>query len=69
MEKEGYSKDQAFNSDETGLCWKLMPLVSFVACGEKQAKNFKQPKDRVTLLARANASRTCKLHLAFVYKY
>ena len=69
MEKEGYSKDQVFNADETGLWWRLMPSVSLVACGEKQAKNFKQSKDRVTLLACANASGACKLPLAFINKY
>ena len=46
-----------------------MPSMSLVACGKKQAKNFKQSKDRVTLLACANASGTCKLLLAFVHKY
>ena len=43
--------------------------MSLVACGEKQAKNFKQSKDKVTLLACANASGTCKFPLAFVHKY
>ena len=66
MEKEGYGKDQVFNADETGLWWRLMPSVSLVACGEKQAK---QSKDRATLLACANASGTCKLPLAFIHKY
>ena len=69
MEKEGYSKDQVFNADETGLWWRLMPSMSLVACGEQQAKNFKQSKDRVTLLACANASGTCKLPLTFIHKY
>ena len=46
-----------------------MPSVSLVACGEKQAKNFKQSKDRVTLSACANASGICKLPLAFIHKY
>ena len=39
-----------------------------VHCGEKQAKNFKQVKDRVTLLGCCNASGTCKLPLAFIHK-
>ena len=63
----GYSLDQVFNADETGLWWKLMPSKSLVHCGE-QAKNFKQAKDRVTLLGCCNASGTCKLPLAFIHK-
>ena len=39
MEKEGYSKDQVFNADETGLWWRLMPSMSLAACGEKQSKD------------------------------
>ena len=45
-----------------------MPSKSLVHCGEKQAKNFKKSKDRVTLLGCANASGTCKLPLAFIHK-
>jgi hypothetical protein len=68
MESDGYSLDQVFNADETGLWWKLMPSKSLVEAGETQAKNFKQAKDRVTLLACSNASGTCKLPLAFIHK-
>ena len=45
-----------------------MPSKSLVHCGEKHAKNFKQPKDRVTLLGCANASGTCRLPLGFIHK-
>ena len=68
MESDGYSLDQVFNADETGLWWKLMPSKSLVEAGETQAKNFKQAKDRVTLLGCSNASGTCKLPLAFIHK-
>ena len=64
---EGYSKCQIFNADETGLWWRLMPSRSLVESGEKQARNFKKPKYRVTMLGCANASGTCKLSLAFIY--
>ena len=40
----GYSVDQVFNADETGLWWKLMPSKSLVNCGEKQAKTSSSPK-------------------------
>ena len=55
MTTGSYSLDQVFNADETGLWWKLMPSKSLVHCGEKQAKNIKKPKDRVTLLGCCNA--------------
>ena len=48
-----------------------MPSKSLVHCGdcgEKQAKNFKISKDRVTLLACVNASGTCKFPLVFINK-
>ena len=68
IELEGYSLDQALNADETGLWWKLMPSKSLVLYGEKQAKNFKRAKDRVTLLGCCNASGMCKLPLTFIHK-
>ena len=36
--------------------------------GELHAKNFKQSKDRVTLLGCANTSGTCRLPLGFIHK-
>ena len=42
---------------------KLIPLQSFFHNGEKQAENFKQSRDGVTLLA--CASETCKLPLYY----
>ena len=68
MTTGGYSLDQVFNADKTGLWWKLMSSKSLVHCGEKQAKNFKKPKDRVTLLGCCNASGSCKIPLAFIHK-
>ena len=69
IEREGYTLSQIFNADETGLWWKLMPSRTFVRGGETHAKNFKQPKDRVTLMGCANAAGTCKLPLVFIHKY
>ena len=68
IEEEGYSRCQIFYADETGLWWRLMPSKSLVDSGEKQARNFKKPKDRVTVLGCANASGTCKVPLAFIHK-
>ena len=44
-----------------------MPSKSPVHCVEKQAKNVKKCKDRVTLLGCANAAGTCKIPLAFIH--
>ena len=68
IEKGGYTLSQVFNADETGLWWKLMPSKTFVHHTEVQAKNFKKPKDWVTLMGCANAAGTCKLPLAFIHK-
>ena len=68
MESEQYTLSQVFNADETGLWWRLMPSRTLVHCGEKHAMNFKKAKDRVTLLACANVTGTCKLPLMFIHK-
>ena len=68
IEEGGYTLSQVFNADETGLWWKLMPSKTFVHHAEVQTKNFKKPKDRVTLMGCANADGTCKLPLAFIHK-
>ena len=65
MEDKGYTLNQIFNADETGLWWRLMPSRSLIQSGETQAKNFKKPKDGVTLLGCANGAGTCKLPLTF----
>ncbi len=39
-----------------------------VSSREKEAKGFKKPKDRVTLMACANASGSIKLPLVFIHK-
>ena len=51
-----------------GLYWKLMPNKTLVSSREKEAKGFKKPKDRVTLLACANATGSIKLPLVFIHK-
>lgn len=56
IEDGGYSPDQVFNADETGLFWKKMPDRTYIAKSEKKASGFKASKDRVTLLLCSNAS-------------
>ena len=60
--------NQLFNCDETGLYWKLMPNRTLVSSREKEAKGFKVPKDRVTVMPCANATGSIKLPLLFIHK-
>jgi len=64
IEKESYSKHQTFNSDETGLNWKVVQSVKLVNNIEKHARGFKLPKDR---LAIANASGDFHLPLVLIF--
>ncbi|XP_053546948.1 tigger transposable element-derived protein 1-like [Bombina bombina] len=56
IEDGGYSMDQFFNVDETGLFWKKMPARTFIARQEKSMPGYKPAKDRITLLLGGNAS-------------
>lgn len=56
IEDNGYTPDQIFNADETGLFWKKMPTRTYIAKSEKSAGGFKAAKDRVTFLFCSNAS-------------
>ena len=69
LEERGLSREQVFNADESGLYWKLMPSKTLVTFREKDAKAFKQSKDRVTIMACANACGIIKLPLVFIHNY
>ena len=56
IEEQGLSLYQVFNADESGLYWCLHPNRILADATEKCAKNMKSSKDRVTLMATANAS-------------
>ena len=66
VEEKGLTRENVFNCDETGLYWKLMPNKTFVTAGESAAKGSKKPKERVTLMACANAAGTVKFPLVFI---
>lgn len=68
MEDKGITLNQLFNCDETGLYWRLKPDKSLVLAREKEAKGFKKPKDRVTLMACSNSTGSIKLPLVFIHK-
>ena len=68
IEDEGYVLYQVFNGDETGGNWRQLPTRTLVTDREKEANGFKKSKDRITLLACANASGTICLPLMFIHK-
>lgn len=68
IEQHELTRDQVFNCDETGLYWRLLPNETLADNSEKQGKNFKSSKDRVTLMATANASGDFRLPLVFIHK-
>ena len=60
---------QLFNCDETGLNWKMLQDTTLADGSEKGARGFKVSKERVTLLATANASGDFCLPLVVNHKY
>ncbi|XP_029649971.1 tigger transposable element-derived protein 1-like [Octopus sinensis] len=63
----GYTPEQVYNVDETGLFWKRMPTGTFISNEEKSAPGFKVSKDRLTLLVGGNAAGNMKLKPLLVY--
>ena len=64
IEEGGYSLDQVYNVDETGLVWKQAATYTYapkVLAKSKQLSTVKSSKSRVTLLLGGNASGTHKL--------
>ena len=67
VEKE-IGPEQLYNADETGLYWKLMPSKTLAGASETTAPGHKKVKDRVSLLACANATGYHKLPLLLIGK-
>ena len=59
---------QFFNYDETVLFWHMVPNKTLADSTEKMARNFKEPKEKITLLSTANASHDFRMHLLMVGK-
>ncbi len=62
----GYSKDNIFNMDETGLFYRCLPNRSYVCKGgdgRQMGRGTKamKAKDRITLVLCCNATGTCKV--------
>ncbi|KAJ4441209.1 hypothetical protein ANN_11060 [Periplaneta americana] len=49
-------KAQIYNCDKTGLNWKAFPDKTLTSASERSASEFKQQKERITLIMCSNAS-------------
>ncbi|GFT02840.1 jerky-like protein [Trichonephila clavipes] len=66
VEEEGYSRDDVYNVDETGVNWKALSRKSLTSKRESTAPGFKVSKKRVTAMVCANASGTHSLPLLVI---
>lgn len=68
IKEEDLTADALYNADETGLFYKMLPSKTLAAKNEKQARGYKQQKQRVTLMACCNANGSHKLPLMVIGK-
>ena len=68
VKEKGFTMDQLFNCDETGLNYRLLPSVTMAPSFEKHASGRKKAKERVTLNLCSNASGTIKLPVHLIGK-
>jgi hypothetical protein len=64
---DGYSPDDVFNADETGLFYKCLPTKTFTFKGQ-ECHGGKMSKERITVLLCANSSGSEKLPLLIIGK-
>ncbi|KAK3890790.1 hypothetical protein Pcinc_005288 [Petrolisthes cinctipes] len=69
MEEGGYTPDQVFNCDETGVYWKKSPKATYAHKNLRQAAGTKMTKDRFSVLLCCNASGDFKMKPVIIYKY
>lgn len=67
IEEGGYTSQQIFNVDETGLFWKRFPYMTSISSKEKSKMEFNISHDRLTLLLGGNAAGDFKLKPLLVY--
>ena len=65
---DGYTRDQIFNCDDTGLYYKMFPGRTLTTV-HNDPKGAKKAKERITINVCANATGTIKLPLLFIGKY
>lgn len=62
------SPEQVYNVDETALFWRYVPRKTYVTPKETSASGFKDSKERLTVMACANAAGTHKSKLLIIGK-
>lgn len=67
IEEGGYTAQQIFNVDETGLLWKKMPERIYISKEGKTVQGFTVAKDRLMLLLGSNAAGDNRLKPLLVY--
>lgn len=68
IEEGGYTPEQIYNCDESGLQYKTMPKSTYIFKHMKQAKGRKTDKSRFTMLLTVNVSGTHKMRPVVVHK-
>ena len=68
IKDEGLVLGQVYNCDETDLYWKALPSRTLASRKEEKEPGYKDRKERVTILACANATGDHKLRLTMIGK-
>lgn len=66
---ENLSLEQIYNADETSLFWRYVPKKTLATAEEKNPAGIKESKERLTVLACANAAGTHKNKLLIIGKH
>ncbi|XP_069195726.1 jerky protein homolog-like [Procambarus clarkii] len=67
VQEQNLSPEQIYNADETGLYWRMLPTETMAHSGEDDPSgDYKQNKQRISLLCCANAAGTHKLKLLVI---
>ncbi|XP_025202043.1 tigger transposable element-derived protein 2-like [Melanaphis sacchari] len=56
VEREGYTKNDIYNADETSINWKALPRKSLASHCESSTSGYKISENRITAMVFANAS-------------
>lgn len=62
----GYTRDQIYNADETGLNYKAVPTKTLASLSETFAPGHKMQKQRVTVMVCGNASGSHRMPLLLI---
>ena len=68
VHKEGYTRDDVYNTHKPGINWRALPKKLLAARKETTAPSFKISKERITTMVCANASGKLILPLVVIGK-